>query len=71
MENGNLSKFRDKLTTLINQHCLENIANVPDYILAKVATDAIESFCDSIKTRDKWFNFKPFQQLTELNDEHN
>ena len=51
----NLEDFERELTSLINRYSLENLSNTPDFILAKVAFDAIISFTEATKTRNDWY----------------
>ena len=49
--------FKEELASLINRHCLENLcdANVPDFILAQAACDAINSFMAMHKDVKEWY----------------
>ena len=49
-----MNKFRKELEELINQHCIENKADVPDFILAEMICDFIESMGPHIKRTLDW-----------------
>lgn len=55
-------EFEEELTKLINRHSIENVGNIPDYMLAADVCDYIERLGELMKARDKWFNFGPFQK---------
>ena len=60
------SSFEKELTELINKHSLENGSNTPDFILAKYLNDCLTTFNKATKERDKWYKFKPWEGLTNL-----
>ena len=60
------SSFEKELTELINKYSLENGSNTPDYILAKYLNDCLTTFNKAIKKRDKWYKFKPWECLTNI-----
>ena len=52
-------KFLKEIAEVINNNSLEgNFNDTPDYILAKVAVEAIESFAEASAKRDGWHGFK-------------
>ena len=68
IDNGNMT-FEEALENLINKYSKENQSNTPDYILAKYLSDCLDSYSSAIKSRDKWFNFKPFNQSNDKEKE--
>jgi len=46
------------LVSVMNEHCLESLhdANVPDFILARVAWKAINNFCKEFKQVCDWYD---------------
>lgn len=52
-------KFLKEIAEVINNNSLEgNFNDTPDYILAKVAVEAIESFAEASAKRDGWHGFR-------------
>lgn len=51
--------FISELEVLINQHCLENESNTPDFILAQYLTMCLNNFNDVVTARDKWYGINP------------
>lgn len=47
--------FENALQSLINQHCMENESDTPDYILAKYMNDCLLAYQTAVRARDKWF----------------
>lgn len=60
------SSFEKELTELINKYSLENGSETPDYILAKYLNDCLTTFNKATKKRDKWYKFKPWECLTNI-----
>lgn len=60
-------KFISELTDLINKHSKENDSNTPDFILASYINDCLLSYSNAIENRDRWYNFKPFDDSTTTN----
>lgn len=58
--NVNLDEFTKELEVLINKHAIENVADVPDFIIAEYMANSFMNVCKMIKARDKWFSFKPW-----------
>lgn len=54
-------KFEKELTTLINNCSLENLSDTPDFILSKYLVNCLKIFSETSKMRDKWYNFKPWE----------
>lgn len=48
-------EFRKSLETIINQHSIENKANVPDFIIADYLINCLKAFNISTQERDKWY----------------
>ncbi len=47
--------FVKELADLINGHSIENIANVPDFILAEHMYQSMRVFCSTAIRRDRWY----------------
>lgn len=58
-------KFEIELTELLNKHSLENYSNTPDYIISRFLVMSLQSFENSIKLRDYWYNFEPHKYTIE------
>jgi hypothetical protein len=43
---------------LLNRVSRENVADVPDFILARVMVQALVAFEGTVQARDRWFGFK-------------
>lgn len=50
-----LNAFEKDLSTLINQHSLENLSNTPDYILANYLVRCLINYNSIVADRDAWF----------------
>lgn len=50
-----MEDFRKELEELINQHCMENESDTPDFILAQYLTDCLEAFDKATKAREAWY----------------
>lgn len=61
------NKFLSELTELINKYSKENESNTPDFILANYICDCLLSYSKAIESRDRWYNFKPFDERTTTN----
>lgn len=61
----NPEKFKEELTTLINRHSMENVANIPDYMMAELIVDFIGTLGPLIKKRDRWMGYEK-GPVTEL-----
>jgi hypothetical protein len=46
------TEFERELKNLINKHCMENLSNTPDYILAKFLNSCLISFSEAIRDRE-------------------
>lgn len=53
-------KFQEELTALLNKHSIENESDTPDWILANYIAGCLNAWNQSIHSRDKWYNFKPW-----------
>jgi hypothetical protein len=49
-----MEAFENELTNLINQHCIENVADMPDFLLARMICRMIEAMGPSIKQALDW-----------------
>lgn len=60
-------KFLKEIAEVINRNSLEaHFNDTPDYILAKVAVEAMENFAESSARRDNWHGFKEADKLGEV-----
>jgi len=48
--------FQKKLEKLINQECLENESNTPDFILAEYMCRCLDAFKSATLRREKWYD---------------
>ena len=55
-------EFATKLESLINHTCMENPSDTPDFILAKYVQSCLKNFAETIKARDEWYDFKPWER---------
>lgn len=51
-------EFKKELETLINRHSIENEINMPDYMLAEMLCDYIESTGKHVLKRDRWLGYE-------------
>lgn len=61
MSDNKLTNFEKELQHLINRYSLENGSNTPDFILAKYLVSCLESFNNTVKSRQKWYAPYPGQ----------
>lgn len=54
MAETEVKTFKEELTELLNKHSKDNDTNTPDFILAGLITDFLESLERVIKARDQW-----------------
>ena len=54
------NKFERELESLINANSVENLSDTPDFLLAQFLRGCLDSYNKTVKARDKWFNFKPW-----------
>lgn len=52
-----LMTFQEELTVLINKHCIDNVSNTPDYILASFMGQCLLAFNGCTVARDRWHGF--------------
>lgn len=50
----NLDKFEEDLARLINRHSVENIAKMPDFLLAKLIVRFIRAMGPCLEANLKW-----------------
>jgi hypothetical protein len=50
-----------ELEELLNRYSLENGSDTPDFILAQYLWDCLGTYNKAVKSRDKWYDFKPFE----------
>lgn len=60
MDEAKKKKILEDLAGLINSNSMENECDTPDYILAEMMYSAYENYCKTVKARDKWFDFHPW-----------
>ena len=53
-----LQKFKKDLTIIINKHSMENFWNMPDFFMAEMITNFIESAGSTMKNNLRWHNEK-------------
>lgn len=62
-------KFLKEIAEVINRNSLEaHFNDTPDYILAKVAVEAMENFAEASARRDNWHGFKEMKGGTEYSN---
>lgn len=49
------NEFREELTKLINKHCLENDANIPDFLIAQHIITSIMAINTIVSCLDTWY----------------
>lgn len=60
-------KFLKEIAEVINRNSLEaHFNDTPDYILAKVAVEAMENFAEASARRDNWHRFKEADKPGEV-----
>lgn len=60
-------KFLKEIAEVINRNSLEaHFNDTPDYILAKVAVEAMENFAEASARRDNWHGFKEADKPGEV-----
>lgn len=57
--------FEKELNSLINRHCMENESDTPDFLLAKYLIGCLDLYGKTVKARDKWFNYSPWDKEEE------
>lgn len=50
--------FEKELLWLINKYSKENKSDTPDFILAQYLNGCLANYEETVKARDKWYNFK-------------
>lgn len=50
-----MEKFEKKLESLINECCLENGSDTPDFILAHFLRGCLTAFNSTLQSREKWY----------------
>lgn len=59
-------KLVSELRGVINRFSIENLSDTPDYILAEMLVSQLEFHSETVRQRDEWFGFKPWERLQEL-----
>jgi len=49
------TQFEIELEILINQHCIENGSDTPDWILAKYLQECLNNFNATVNKREEWY----------------
>lgn len=57
-----LEAFSRDLQNLINHHSIENLFDVPDFILADYIGSHLFTLAEMSRRRDEWFGFEPFPE---------
>lgn len=65
------NKFKKEVNKLINRYSIENTCNTPDFILSEFICSSLKCFIDSVRKRDKWFDFDPWKDKNGLNSKEN
>jgi hypothetical protein len=63
-----MNDFENEIRAIINKYSKENDSDTPDFILAKYLSGCLDLFSNTIKSRDKWYNFEPFDDYTIGNE---
>lgn len=53
------SEFVLRLRNLINSHCIENMSDTPDFILANYLKNCLENFAEAVNARETWYGREP------------
>lgn len=63
-----MTEFQKELEHLINQHCLENDSNTPDFVLAHYLMNCLFVFNDATRQRENYYGRdpRPSEKATEL-----
>jgi hypothetical protein len=54
-----MSSLEYQLENLLNQYCIENGSNTPDFILAQYLLNCLRAYESAVNARDKWFGIAP------------
>lgn len=65
------NKFKKEVNKLINRYSIENTCNTPDFILSEFICSSLKCFIDSVRKKDKWFDFDPWKDKNGLNSKEN
>lgn len=63
-----MNDFENEIRAIINKYSKENDSDTPDFILATYLSGCLDAYSEAVKSRDKWYNFKPFDN-TALGNE--
>lgn len=63
MKKGKIEKFEKDLESLINQHSIDSMVNIPDYILAGMLCNILRAIGIGIYQRDQWDLVKVFGSI--------
>lgn len=56
---SNWIEFEKQLETLINQHCIDNMLQTPDYLIANKVVSDLKQEAKFILEREKWHGREP------------
>ncbi len=51
-----MTNFEKALSDLLNTHCMENLSNTPDFLLAEYMVDCLSAFEKASLRREKWYD---------------
>jgi len=51
-----MSKFRDQIAGVINEHSRENGSDTPDFLLAEYLDACLVAFDAAVNAREKWYS---------------
>lgn len=52
--------FEAKLRDLLNEHCIENESNTPDYVLASYLRACLDAYANAVQGRDAFHGNRAF-----------
>lgn len=63
----NLDQFKKDVRLAVNKNSVENLLNMPDYIVAEMVVDMLKAVGESKKNSDNWHGYKalPVDLVTE------
>jgi len=56
----NIEGFKKDLEHIINLHSMENMCDMPDYMMAEHICNYLRTLSGTVRARDRWFDFTPF-----------
>jgi hypothetical protein len=61
--------FEKELEQLINCHSVEDESDTPDFILTQYIRKCLDTWNETTRARDKWYNFKGLSVTNSANDQ--